>query len=238
MKILLYTLLIIIFAGCSTKQYIPQQNTKMEVGYLVQVGSFKNPNNAWRFVDKLNKNGLEAFLFNDNGFYKVRFGNYRSINEATKEAQRYKKRGYFKDFFIINPTKMIANKKHSTSELREELKKSTYGYIGVPYKWGGTSESGFDCSGLTYTVYRLNGIDIPRNSLLQFNSGKKVQRNNLQIGDLVFFSINKKRVDHVGVYVGDNKFIHAPSKGKKVQVAKLDSQFWSSRYKGARDYTK
>ncbi|WP_300447514.1 C40 family peptidase [uncultured Helicobacter sp.] len=121
--------------------------------------------------------------------------------------------------------------------MREDIVKSAHQYMGVPYKWGGTTESGFDCSGLTRAVYLLNGISLPRASYEQYNEGDSVSKAKLQKGDLVFFITDKgKKINHVGIYIGNNEFIHAPSRGKVVSKARLDSSYWGKAYRGARSY--
>ena len=109
--------------------------------------------------------------------------------------------------------------------------------LGRRYVWGATGKKNtFDCSGFTKYVYKKNGIDIPRTSINQSKYGKFVSRENLKKGDLVFFDTSKKRkgyVNHVGIYLGNGKFIHASSAKKKVVVSSL-SKFYAKRYKGAR----
>ena len=110
--------------------------------------------------------------------------------------------------------------------------------LGKRYVWGATGKSNtFDCSGFTKFVYKKNGIDIPRTSINQSKYGKFVKRDELRKGDLVFFDTSKRRrgyVNHVGIYIGDNKFIHASSAKKRVVITSLDKSFYSNRYKGAR----
>ncbi len=109
--------------------------------------------------------------------------------------------------------------------------------LGRRYVWGATgAKNTFDCSGFTKYVYKKNGISIPRTSIKQSKYGKYVSRKNLKKGDLVFFDTSKKRkgyVNHVGIYLGNGKFIHASSAKKKVVVSNL-SKFYAQRYKGAR----
>jgi cell wall-associated NlpC family hydrolase len=109
--------------------------------------------------------------------------------------------------------------------------------LGRRYVWGATgSKNTFDCSGFTKYVYQKNGINIPRTSRNQSKFGKFVSRNNLKKGDLIFFDTSKRRkgyVNHVGIYLGNGKFIHASSAKKKVVVSNL-SKFYAQRYKGAR----
>jgi len=109
--------------------------------------------------------------------------------------------------------------------------------LGRRYVWGATgTKNTFDCSGFTKYVYKKNGIDIPRTSINQSKYGKYVSRKDLKKGDLIFFDTSKKRkgyVNHVGIYLGNGKFIHASSAKKKVVVSNL-SKFYAQRYKGAR----
>jgi cell wall-associated NlpC family hydrolase len=122
--------------------------------------------------------------------------------------------------------------------LGESIVQTARRFIGTAYRWGGTSpEEGFDCSGLTMTVYRLNGLDLPRNSREQFRAGKPVSRNALRAGDLVFFATDgTNRISHVGIYSGHGKFIHAPSRGNVIRTASLNNSYFAGRYQGARRY--
>ncbi len=105
-------------------------------------------------------------------------------------------------------------------------------YRGVPYVFGGSSPSGFDCSGFTRYVYSAVGISLPRCADEQYFVGSDVSMANLQPGDLVFFSTYESGVSHVGIYIGDSQFINAATDG--VGVADLNSRYWSSRYIGAK----
>jgi cell wall-associated NlpC family hydrolase len=109
-------------------------------------------------------------------------------------------------------------------------------YIGIDYKWGGTSENtGFDCSGLVRAVFQNSvGMTLPRTALEMSKVGKKVpSRDNLKPGDLVFFNTMKRKFSHVGIYVGDNKFLHSPRTGAQVRVEEMDVKYWQKRFNGA-----
>jgi len=113
--------------------------------------------------------------------------------------------------------------------------KTAQKYIGIPYKYGGQTPKGFDCSGLTAYVYKRHGVKLPRNSAKQAKVGRPVKKKNLQPGDLVFFSTSRRgRVSHVGIYIGSNKFIHAPGTGKKVTTSSLTSTYYKGVYHSAR----
>ena len=107
---------------------------------------------------------------------------------------------------------------------------------GTRYVSGGTSRGGFDCSGLTSYVYKQFGKKIPRTSAAQFKGGKKVAAGDLQKGDIVCFTTRRSGCSHVGIYIGNNKFIHASTHRTGVIVSSLSEKYYASRYLGARRY--
>jgi cell wall-associated NlpC family hydrolase len=120
----------------------------------------------------------------------------------------------------------------------QTLLKRALALLGTPYRWGGNSTEGFDCSGLVGYVFRSAlGIDLPRVSRQMAHSGEKVDRDALSAGDLVFFSRRGKRVDHVGIYLGNGRFVHAPRTGKDVMVSSLVDGYWSHKFMQARRVT-
>ena len=106
----------------------------------------------------------------------------------------------------------------------------------IRYRRGGrVPATGFDCSGFVHYVFaNVLGVDLPADSASQFTSGEKVARAEMQAGDLVFFHMHGKRVSHVGIYLGDGQFIHAPTTGQRVKVNNLDESYWARRFAGAR----
>lgn len=105
--------------------------------------------------------------------------------------------------------------------------------VGKPYGWGGTGPERFDCSGLATYVYRQLGIALPRVSLELASTGAHVDRSELKPGDLVFFSL-RSAFDHVGIFLGNNRFVHAPRRQEPVRVDNLDDAWWNRAYRGAR----
>lgn len=108
--------------------------------------------------------------------------------------------------------------------------------LGVPYKRGGSSsDTGFDCSGFVRHIYETSvGRLLPRRADEQAKTTEKIDRNELNPGDLVFFNTMRRTFSHVGIYMGDGKFIHAPSAGKAVRVDDLRAAYWTKRFTGAR----
>lgn len=123
----------------------------------------------------------------------------------------------------------------NTSVRIKTVLQRAFALLGTPYRWGGTSpDNGFDCSGLVGYVFRTIGIDLPRVSRAMANEGTAItDRNALTEGDLVFFG-RRGHVDHVGIYVGDGKFLHAPRTGRDVTVSTLTDGYWGQKYMAAR----
>jgi cell wall-associated NlpC family hydrolase len=105
--------------------------------------------------------------------------------------------------------------------------------VGAPYRYGGESPRGFDCSGLVYYAYQQLGISIPRTAQEQFRRSQPVDARALRPGDLVFFDLPRQKTFHVGIYAGRDRFVHAPTAGKRVTYASLSDPFWHARLVGA-----
>ena len=107
-------------------------------------------------------------------------------------------------------------------------------FQGTPYRAAGTDPSGFDCSGLVQYVFARHGVAVPRSVAEQFRTGREVDPDRVEPGDLVFFRIDRREVSHVGIAVGGGRFVHAPSQRGTVRVSLLDAPYWAERYAGAR----
>lgn len=126
--------------------------------------------------------------------------------------------------------------RQSVSSRASELVVSAMGFLGVPYRRGGNSaDSGFDCSGFVRAMYQQTvGLILPRRANEQAAATQTIDKNDLQPGDLVFFNTMRKAFSHVGIYVGDGKFIHSPKPGAEVRVEDMQKSYWQRRFDGAR----
>lgn len=111
--------------------------------------------------------------------------------------------------------------------------------VGVPYEYGGSSpDTGFDCSGLVHYVFTYAlGLALPRSAEEISRVGEQIGRDALEPGDLVFFNTLRRPFSHVGIYLGEQRFIHAPSHGGQVEIASMTGRYWQNRYDGARRIT-
>ncbi len=110
-------------------------------------------------------------------------------------------------------------------------------FVGIPYRWGGDNVvEGMDCSGFVRAVYNLCGLSIPRTSRDQFKAGDVVTKADLKDGDLVFFGSSANAINHVGIYVGGGRFVHAPRRGEEIRVTAVNENYFEKRFVGARRY--
>lgn len=130
----------------------------------------------------------------------------------------------------------IFSRIHSFTDRAASLAVEAMSLVGIHYRRGGSSpEHGLDCSGLVRYVFRqANGTELPRTSAEISRVGQPIDKKDLQPGDLVFFNTLKRTFSHVGIYLGDNKFIHAPSSGGAVRIESMDLSYWKARFNGAR----
>jgi cell wall-associated NlpC family hydrolase len=137
---------------------------------------------------------------------------------------------------VTKLTEQVSQAGQVISTKASDLVVNAMGFLGVPYKRGGNSfDQGFDCSGFVKAMYEQTvGLVLPRRAAEQAAATQPIDKSELQPGDLVFFNTLKSTFSHVGIYVGDNKFIHSPRTGSVVRVEDMRVGYWSSRFDGAR----
>ncbi|MFZ1983488.1 MAG: NlpC/P60 family protein [Desulfatitalea sp.] len=208
------------------------------IAFTIQVGAFSEFGRAAAFAERLQAAGVDAYYFIDrDGMYKVRFERFETLPEAQQRALALRAMGLIQEFYIVQPAP-LGSQPNLPGSFQESIVSTAHRFLGKPYRYGKASQQeGFDCSGLTMTVFRLNGLELPRSAADQFNSGKPVARDALQSGDLVFFATGRSpRISHVGIYSGQGQFIHAATRDRAVRVSSLSNGYFKNRYKGARRY--
>jgi hypothetical protein len=238
-RILPASLCLLVAAGCAGQEprLVPPAPRELpRIAFTVQVGAFAEADNALRLVESLRRHGLEAFDFvAQDGLHRVRFGSFPSREAALERARELATSERIGDFFVVPPDTRFAR---GDQALRGEVVRSALSFLGRPYRWGGTSpETGLDCSGLTMAAYRLNGLELPRAAKEQFAAGEVVSPSALRPADLVFFATESRRKPtHVGLYLGDGRFIHSPGQGDVVRIDALGDAYYRRHFLGARSY--
>ncbi|HEY8856047.1 MAG TPA: C40 family peptidase [Rugosibacter sp.] len=136
---------------------------------------------------------------------------------------------------VIPPLLRVSFIDRATATAQDVIDKAV-NLLGIPYRFGGnTPESGFDCSGFVRHVFRTGlGLILPRSALEQSKTGQPVLSADLKPGDLVFFNTMRHAFSHVGIYLGNDQFVHAPRTGERVRVDSLSDNYWIQRFNGAR----
>ena len=211
-------------------------------GYFIQAGVFSSETNAAGLTRSLKSRSVQAFYFaHASGFFKVWIGHYAFREDAERAARTLRDDGAIREYFVVEGRAFAAAgaaPAGAEGRLRLDLVETARNFIDYPYAWGGASvREGFDCSGLTMTVYRLNGLALPRSLYDQYESGRAVAVDRLSEGDLVFFVTGADgKVGHVGIYIGDGLFIHAPGTNKTIRTDSLSNPYFRARLLGARTY--
>ena len=183
--------------------------------------------------------GLVGLFYIDSDSHKWEGGNYtvdlelnfKNVMNEVSAGQDENNQSESK-----NNTTNSSNSSNSDSKTGSKLVSLANSKLGCKYVWGATGPNAFDCSGLTSWLYKQIGITIPRTSLAQSKSGTSISKDELQPGDLVFFKTTSAPVGHVGIYVGNGQFIHAPNSSKPVKYDSLSNSYYNRTYVGARRY--
>lgn len=205
-----------------------KQRENIELGYgsvnpsLVNIRS--GPSTSYSLVDQATA-GEKVFIFGFNcGWYKVKYNGQI---------------GYIRSDLVTLLEKPYCNTGSSSGSsyqavsLGQQIATYAQKFVGYPYVYGGTSPSGFDCSGFVQYIYRQFGYSINRTATAQLANGTSVSYNNMQPGDLVFFGSGSSAC-HVGLYIGNNKIVHAANSQKDVCITDLSDSWYANRYMGAR----
>lgn len=170
-----------------------------------------SPNTECEIVDKLPRGEKLEVIYADNGWYNIRMANGVT--------------GFVSKYYV----------KKAQSSVGTSVAAAVQQFIGCAYSYGASGPGAFDCSGLTSYVYGQHGVSLPRTSYSQGSAGTYVEKGNLAAGDLVFFSNRSDRViNHVGIYVGDNKFVHAATTARGVVMDNITSSYYVNHYVTAR----
>lgn len=230
--------------GYMSGEYLTlKERENIELGKGSIDGSVVNmrsgPSTDYNTVTQLRRdNKVEIFGFNC-GWYKVRTSNNQIgyiRSDLLKLLEKPLENHGVASSSGSSSSGSSSGSSSSTKSAGQKLADYALTYVGCPYVYGGTSPSGFDCSGFMQYVARNNGITINRTATAQLQNGEYVERSNLQPGDLIFFGYGSS-ASHVGMYIGDGKFVHAQNSSTGVVITSLSQTYYDSRYLTARRIT-
>ena len=190
--------------------------------------------NVWKVARRFNVDGEELMEINEMETPSLRIGQVlyleaRVVPDNTENT---------KELLAKNLEEEISRMEESSDTLETDKPNRVIEFakklINIPYKFGGNSILGIDCSAYVKKVYGLFGVSLPRTAREQFSEGESVEKNELSVGDLVFFRTYASFPSHVGIYLGNNLFIHASSKGKKVTIDNLETPYYLKRFLGGK----
>ena len=199
-----------------------------------KIYTVKKGDNIWKIAKKYNVEAEELMEINEMDSPSVIIGQKLYLEEDQSVISELQNN----EILTKNMEEELKNIPKSDEfiekSIQEKLSLFAKKLINIPYKFGGNSILGIDCSGYVKKVYSLLGMDIPRTAREQFNEGETIEKEELSIGDLVFFRTYASFPSHVGIYLGNNLFIHASSKGRKVKVDNLEAPYFVKRFIGAK----
>lgn len=249
-EIIRFSRMVIFVLAIAITAIAPAMASQMKpVGYTIQAGAFQEQQRAEKFAETLRSKRLEAVYYKkDNGLFAVAFGNFTTWHAAAQRAVQLKQERTIDGYYITEPVRTgggfanisssnaAGNKTHD-SELGKTAARTAERFVGLPYKWGGnTVVEGLDCSGFVKSVYYLVGLEIPRTSQEQFNAGTAIKKSEMKEGDLLFFGKGPDQISHVGMYIGNGKFVHAPRRGEPIQITPVDTEKYVQKYVGSRRF--
>lgn len=223
----------------------------------VQVGAFKEFERAENVQEALEDAGFNSYFSEASGYKRVRIGPFTTraaADAAAVELWPFLVARFgpieFERSWVIKEDRLVENapitpEPHIFASIEprndfgldfsaDSLIRDALDFRGIPYRWGGTTSDGFDCSGFVQHIFFRAGFSIPRQAKTQFKVGESIADSDLIAGDLVFFSTYSSGPSHVGIYMGNGEFVHASSGEGCVTVTPLSKRYYANRYLGAR----
>lgn len=223
------------------------QVENVELGYgkvnYSQVNMRSGPSTSYSRIGQSGQGDLAYIIGLNNGWYKVIWNDricyirsdYLTLTEIPYENRRSANAPlFFRGGKSTGRAVSASALKQTTAALASKIVATAKNYLGVPYVWGGQSPSGFDCSGFVQYVFQRHGVSLNRTVRTQYTQGTTVSKQSLKAGDLVFFqNTSGSGLSHIGIYIGNDQFIHASS-SKGVMVSSLSNSYWLSHYHSAK----
>ena len=199
-----------------------------------KIYTVKKGDNIWKIAKKHNIDAEELMEINEMDSPSLKTGQKLYLEEDQSVIAELRNSEILTKNLEEELKNIPKSDEFSKKSLQEKLTLFAKKLLNIPYKFGGNSILGIDCSAYVKKVYGLLGLDLPRTAREQFNEGETIDKEELSMGDLVFFRTYASFPSHVGIYLGNNLFIHASSKGKRVKVDNLDAPYFVKRFIGAK----
>jgi len=216
-------------------------STKLRTGQKLMVRhsgprmySVKKGDNLWKIAKKFDMDADDLMEINEMSSPSLKLGQKLYLEEKPAAVNVDQKYLVMANTLEDEIKKVSESPDFASLTTQDKLVTFSRKLLNIPYKFGGNTILGIDCSAYVKKVYGLLGVELPRTAREQFNEGQQIDREELSIGDLVFFRTYASFPSHVGIYLGNNLFIHASSKGKKVTINSLDTPYYLKRFIGAK----